>query len=263
MVLIGASDDVSSDYVKNLYASMVESAPRYGVMSLVNAEITKLSLNCYVTMKISFANELTALCGKIPGANVDDVTGAIGADSRVGPKYLRGGLGFGGPCFPRDNIAFQECAKEFGYDAKLGPQVVAINRQVVASLAKIVTDKIPRGFRIAILGLSYKPDTHIVEESQSIMLAQALVDKGYKVAVHDPAALECARKILGDAVSYHGNAGDAVKNSSCVVLMTPWKEYEGLDLQNKLESPAVIIDVWRTFAKNPPANAVYIAMGKG
>ena len=114
MLLIGASDERSAQLCRELYSSVVENDPYYAVMNLTNAEITKLSLNCYVTMKISFANELALICERIPGADVDVVTTAVGADTRVGRRYLKGGLGFGGPCFPRDNLAFQRCAEDAG-----------------------------------------------------------------------------------------------------------------------------------------------------
>lgn len=245
MVLIGASDDKSSTMVKDLYASMAKSNPQYSIMSLTNAEITKLSLNCYVTMKISFANELGALCEKIPGADVDAVTSAIGADSRVGKKYLKSGLGFGGPCFPRDNIAFQACAQEFAYEAKLGPQVVAINKDVPKRIYNKVSSTAKPGTKVAVLGLSYKAGTHIVEESQAIMLVKKLLEKGYDVMLHDPQALETVKELLGEAVSCCSNVEDAINKSDLVVFMTSWPEYENLD--HSLLRGKSIIDAWRIF----------------
>src|SRR6185369_10728804 len=147
--------------------------------------ITKISLNCYVTMKISYANGLAAICEQVPGADVDVITAAIGADSRVGNKCLKGGLGFGGPCFPRDNIAFQAFAEEFGAEALLGKADVAVNNSIPERLFYKISAQCKPPAKVALLGLSYKADTHIIEESHSIMLAKALISAGYKVALHD------------------------------------------------------------------------------
>ena len=241
MVLIGASDDKSSQMIKELYDLMVKTKPRYSIMSLTSAEVTKLSLNCYVTMKISFANELGALCEKIEGANVDDVTNAIGADTRVGSKYLKSGLGFGGPCFPRDNLAFVECAKEFGYDAKLGPQVVAVNQEVPDRILRKIQENVDKSEVVSVLGLSYKPGTHIIEESQSIMLVRKLIAEGYKVKVHDPQALEAAKIELQEKVEYCEDLLECLKDVGCVVLMTNWPEYTGLEIAKDV----FVIDSWR------------------
>jgi UDPglucose 6-dehydrogenase len=109
-------------------------------------------------------------------------------------------LGFGGPCFPRDNLAFQAFARDTGMGVKLGPQVVSINKSVVDRLLSVINQNSNGSKKLAILGLSYKPGTHIVEESQSIMLAQKLVEEGYEVSVHDPKAIDTAKDILGESV---------------------------------------------------------------
>jgi UDPglucose 6-dehydrogenase len=266
MVLIGASDSRSGGAIKDLYASMVDSAPRFAVMSLLNAEITKLSLNCYVTMKISFVNELGALCEHIPGATVDDITAALGADSRIGPKYMKSGLGFGGPCFPRDNIAFQACAKEHGYEACLGPQVVNVNGQVVDRLFRMITVAAAPGAKVALLGLSYKPHTHIIEESQSILLARRLQKAGYAVCLHDPKAIQEARATLGGSVEYETDPYRAAAGASVVALMTSWPDYEKLDIKEitgAAAPEALIVDSWRTYIGRREEFPRYTALGVG
>ncbi|NLH42185.1 MAG: UDP-glucose/GDP-mannose dehydrogenase family protein [Planctomycetes bacterium] len=248
LLLIGASDDRSAQTARDLYGSVIESDPSYAVMNLTNAEITKLSLNCYVTMKISFANELAAICEKIPGADVDVVTTAIGADTRVGRKYLKGGLGFGGPCFPRDNLAFQRCAEDAGTWAHLSPRVVEVNREIVDRLAAMVEEHTLPGSTVALLGLSYKPGTHVVEESQPVMLAQRLLDAGYAVRMHDPKALAGASAALRGRGVYCDCPYDAVADASVVVILTPWPQYSQLDI-GRLEDRAgplpLLIDCWR------------------
>jgi UDPglucose 6-dehydrogenase len=266
MVLIGASDQKSAEIIEKLYSSTCDSNPHIAKMSLINAEITKLSLNCFVTMKISFANELASICEKIPGADVDAITNAIGRDSRIGSKYLKGGLGFGGPCFPRDNLAFQAFAKDSGIEAKLAPQVTAINNEVVDRLFSAICKRTKKCGKVSILGLSYKPDTPIVEESQSIMLAQKLVDAGYTVSVHDPIALESAEESLGDSVIYQEDVYSCIKDADAVVLMTNWPQYQQLDWQNIesiIREDAVLFDCWRQL-KNPKFTKLnYTGLGLG
>jgi UDPglucose 6-dehydrogenase len=250
MLLIGASDERSVRVAEELYAPVVESNPHYAITNLTNAEITKLSLNCYVTMKISFANELAAVCERVPGADVDVVTSAIGADSRVGRKYLKGGLGFGGPCFPRDNLAFQRCAEDAGVQVHLSPHVVTVNAEVVRRLSAAVSEHAPSGSTVALLGLAYKPGTHVVEESQPVTLAERLLDAGYVVRMHDPKAAEGASATLQGRGVFCNDPYDAASGAAVVVLLTNWPEYERLDIE-RLEKKAgpspLLIDCWRAY----------------
>ncbi len=266
MVLIGASDERSAGIVRGLYESTCLSGPHIACMSLVNAEIAKLSLNCYVTMKISFANELASICERTAGADIDVITGAIGRDSRVGLKYLKGGLGFGGPCFPRDNIAFQAFALEAGVESRLSPRVVAVNGEVVKRVFGAIEERTGGGGRVAVLGLSYKPGTHIVEESQSTVLAQRLAEAGYAVAVHDPKAIDAAREVLGEVVEYAADAYSAAAGAEAVVLMTDWEEYRRLDwgrIERSMCGGGVVVDSWRALRDVCFERAEYAAVGLG
>lgn len=266
MLLIGASDERSARAVSELYSATVENRPHYALMELTNAEITKLTLNCYVTMKISFANELAAVCENIPGADVDVVTSAVGSDSRVGRRYLKGGLGFGGPCFPRDNLAFQRCAEDADIQVHLSPRVVNVNGEVVNRLFTMVSEHAPSGSIVALLGLSYKPGTHIVEESQSVMLAAELLDAGYVVRMHDPKALRIASEMLQGRGTYCDDPYDAVSGASVVVMLTNWPEYDRLVI-DKLEQRAgpspLLVDCWRIYRNAPFKKFAYRALGTG
>ena len=266
MVLIGASDEKSAGIVKELYVSSCENKPHISTMSLLNAEITKLSLNCFVTTKISFANELANICERIPGADVDEITEAIGTDSRIGSKYLQAGLGFGGTCFPRDNLAFQAFTKELGYEPKLSKATVAINDAMVDRLFEIIEAKVIEQKHIALLGLSYKPNTHITEESQSIMLAQKLIDAGYAVTVYDQAALDNAKDVLGDKVRYCNDPYECVDGSDAIVLLTKWPEFRDLDwnkIEKNVKEGAVLIDSWRQLKDREFTGFNYIGLGVG
>ena len=266
MVLIGVSDERSAEMVERLYLSSCENEPHIAKMSLLNGEISKLSLNCFVTTKISFANELSNICERIPGADVDAITEAIGFDSRVGGKYLRAGMGFGGTCFPRDNAAFQTFATNAGCEAKISRATVAVNDMVVERLYGLIKAYAPDAANVALLGLSYKQGTHIIEESQSIMLANRLIDAGYSVNVHDPAALEDAAEALGPAVEYWSDPYECVRGADAIVLLTRWPAFKELDWE-RIESGAkdgcLLLDSWRELASRKFTKFNYIGLGLG
>ncbi|MFH1027937.1 MAG: nucleotide sugar dehydrogenase [Pseudomonadota bacterium] len=266
MVLIGASDARSGSLVRELYASTCRTKPAMAVMSLVNAEITKISLNCYVTMKISYANGLAAICEQVPGADVDVITAAIGADSRVGSKCLKGGLGFGGPCFPRDNLAFQAFAEEFGSEALLGKAVVAVNNSIPERLFRKISQQCAPPAKVALLGLSYKADTHIIEESHSIVLAKNLIADGYQVALHDPTAIDAARDLLGSNVVCFNDIYECLTGASAIILLTDWPHYRDLDwkhIATLASSGALVLDSWRIAKSAAMLSFTYIPVGVG
>lgn len=263
LVLIGASDQRSARIVKSLYESMVENEPRYALMSLINAEITKLSLNCFVTMKISFANELAAICERVPGADVDAVTDALGADERIGGKCLKAGLGFGGPCFPRDNLAFQRFATQAGREARLGPQVVAVNDEVVERLLRAVSKQVNKGGTVALFGLSYKPGTHITEESHAATLAGRLLAEGYVVRAHDPLARD--EELIGAGAVFCEDAYDCARGADAALFLTDWPEYRELDLdrlEDLLAQGSLVLGAWRNFNGRESGKVRYAALGR-
>lgn len=266
LVLIGASDPRSGAAIRELYASMVDSDPAYGVMSLTNGEITKLSLNCYVTMKISFANELTRICQVTPGADVDVVTRAIGNDTRIGSKCLTGGMGFGGPCFPRDNVAMQRYAATNDLTLRLSPAVTAVNREVVDRLFAMIADRVPAPGPVALFGLSYKPGTHIVEESQGLMLAGVLREHGYAVRLHDPLAVTLSRQEMQGLGQVFDDPLLAAQDARAVVLLTNWPDYAALDwerLERQAGADPVLIDTWRICKDRTFGRFTYLGLGLG
>lgn len=266
MVLIGASDVYSGNTVRDLYGSMVQSSPQYAVMNLINAEIAKLSLNCFVTMKISFANELAALCASTPGADVDTVTTALGSDSRIGPKYLKGGLGFGGPCFPRDNRAMQHYAETKDLTLRLSPAVTRVNGDVIDRLFATITGLVAQPGPVALLGLAYKPGTHIVEESPAVILAHRLAEAGYALRLHDPLAVKFPTQELAELGQLCESPYQAAQGARFVVLMTHWPEYAALDW-TRLEQAAGpepwLMDCWRIARGAFFHRFSYLALGLG
>jgi UDPglucose 6-dehydrogenase len=247
MILIGESDVRSGDLLESLYRRACESNPGIQRMSYVNAELTKLSVNTFVTTKISYANMLAQVCETLPGADVDVVTAAIGCDSRIGRKYLKGALGYGGPCFPRDNVAFSALARTNGVPALLAEATDQMNRRQVPRLADSILSRLPEGGAVGILGLAYKPDTEVTEESQGLQLAQRLLAAGVRVVVYDPAAMENARTQLTGAVSFATSTADCARQADVLAIVTPWAEFARLspgDLKTGAGRPFVL-DCWR------------------
>jgi UDPglucose 6-dehydrogenase len=248
MVLIGESDTRAGDVLEALYASVCENDPPFRRMSLVNAELTKIAVNTYVTMKISYANTLADLCERLPGADVESVTDALGLDTRIGAKYLRGAIAYGGPCFPRDNKAFAVVARELGTEAPLAEATDAINEAQSQRLARVVLAHLGANDSVGVLGLSYKPDTGVVEESPGIALAALLAESGVReINVFDPVANDAAALVLGDSARTCASAGEVVERSDVIVITTPWREFAHLPVERVAggDRKPVVIDCWR------------------
>lgn len=246
LVLIGESDEGAGDLLSTIYGQILErdDAP-IARMSYANAELAKLSLNSFVTVKITFANLLARLCERLPGGDADIVAGAIGLDSRIGPKYLKSGLGFGGPCFPRDNKAILALARRLGSSFPLAESTDAVNAEISLRVSDLLEPHLESGSTIALLGLSYKPSTPVVEESHAILLAEDFLRRGYRVVVYDPQAMNSARSRLGETVDYARSVEECVSEADAVVIGTAWPQFRditGID-QVRMRSP-VIMDCW-------------------
>lgn len=264
-VLIGQIDERAGDGLESIARRAAVSEPRVARMSFVNAELAKISVNSYITTKITFANMLANICQNLPGADVDAVTSAIGLDSRIGAKYLRGAIGYGGPCFPRDNVAMATLARQLDAQAELAESVDRANRRGVDRLAALVRSQTMPGMTVGVLGLAYKPNTDVVEQSQGVQLAQSLVASGINVIVHDPAAKDTARRVLKDTVQYAMDLPDALQAADVLVVATPWDEYKAIDATSLSSAPRrVVIDCWRCIdASKLGARADYVAIGIG
>ena len=186
LLLIGQCDEASGAQLETIMRRSVTNSPTICRMAPVNAEIAKLSLNCFVTMKISFANMLAELCEKCVEGDATEVTRALGADTRIGPKYLKPGLAFGGPCFPRDNTALLAFGASVDVHCELPAATVKTNDRQVERTLKLFTQELEPGSTIGILGLSYKSGTPVVEKSHALLLAEELICLGYRVVAFDP-----------------------------------------------------------------------------
>jgi UDPglucose 6-dehydrogenase len=265
MILIGESDARAGDLLENLYRTVCPNHPPVARMNFVNAELTKISVNTFVTTKISYANMLAEICEHVPGADAEVVSAAIGLDTRIGRKYLKGAFGYGGPCFPRDNKAFAKFAELHDVDATLARATDQVNQRQVTRLAGRVLEVAAEGDTVAILGLSYKPDTEVVEESQGVMLAQMLAQAGVKVVAYDPVAMENARRVLNAAVQFAPSMAACAGEAAVVVIATAWDEFKTLDPKIlAADRRPVIFDWWHLLQPSdfePVAD--YIACGQG
>lgn len=265
-VLIGESDERSGQVLEGIYRQVCENNPPVVRMNFINAELTKLAVNTFVTTKISFANMLARICEKLPGADVDVVTKALGLDSRIGTKYLKGAVSYGGPCFPRDNLALIATAQKVGAPADIAEATDRFNRWQVKWLADFVQEHLPEGGAVGILGLAYKPGTDVVEESVGLLLARELREQRVRVIAYDPAGVENARRMLGDGVIFVNSPQACIDLSDIVVVATPWKEFRSLlkETWERHSPPRVVIDCWRVLRGLEGCDGViYVPLGKG
>jgi UDPglucose 6-dehydrogenase len=263
-VLIGESDDRAGAMLADFYGRVCNNHPPVARMNIVNAELTKVSVNSFMTMKISFANMIANLCEELPGGNVDVVTGALSLFGGVGQKALRGGLGYGGPCLPRDNVALSYLSRSLGHEVSLPAAVDTFNRSLVPRLADAVVRHTRQGGAVTVLGLSYKPHTWVVEESQGLQLAAKLLASGLHVTVFDPKALQAARRSLPAQTRFANSLEEAIRDADTIVVTTPDPAFAQLpqQLQSAQKKP-VVIDVWRFLQETTPSGATYVRAGVG
>jgi UDPglucose 6-dehydrogenase len=248
MLLIGESDSKAGDLLEAIYRRVCENEPPAARMSFVDAEIAKLAVNSFITTKISFANLLARISERSVGANVDVITYALGLDSRIGAKYLKGALSYGGPCFPRDNLAMSELARQLGVPQDLPQAVDRFNRAQIIWLADLVAGRTTG--RVGILGLTYKPGTDVVQDAAGFLLGSELARRGYSVSAYDPGIASSPPADLPDGVRLEATAQDCVIGSDLVVLATPWPDFEAIALADwaRPAAPRVVIDCWRVLS---------------
>ncbi len=267
-ILVGSNHRQALEALRAVYRSIHGGTmPPIAELTPANAELTKLAVNTFVTTRISYANMLAHICERIPGGDVDTVTHAMGLDSRVGPKYLRGGMPFGGPCFPRDNTALEALAAAVGVDA---PLVTATNRMNGISLdhlVGLVRDAAAPDGRIAVLGLSYKLGTPVVEAAPGVGIANRLAEEGFSVIAHDPEGLENAAAQLDPRVDLSDDIRSALEAAATLVIATPWESIVDAVTQHLSRPghpPQVVVDGWRVLRRlnvGVPAPHRYVAPG--
>ena len=262
MVLIGECSVKYGDRLEAVYRASTESRPAVHRMAFVNAEICKIAVNTFVTTKISYANMLADVCDHLEGADVDVLTAALGADTRIGRKYLKGGVAYGGPCFPRDNKAFAAMARMLGVPCGIADATDQINDYQVQRLLGAVAAVASAGARVAVLGLSYKPDTGVFEKSQGLALVRALVADGYRVVVADPLAAAGAATALGADVEIAPDFEAATASADVAVVTTPWPSIRHIPASafSRPAGPIPVIDPWGHLKDTPLAGSARLIL---
>ena len=214
------------------------------VTSAKSAELIKHASNAFLAMKISFINAVASICESV-GADVQQVRQGIGSDSRIGPRFLNPGIGYGGSCFPKDLAAFRAVARECGYDFRLLDEVIRINEEQRHLFLRKVRSALwtLKGKRLGVLGLAFKGGTDDIRESPAILLIQTLLQEGCSVTAYDPAATERAREVLGSKAQFASSPYEAAADADALLILTEWDEFAALDLDRlygKLKYPIVV-----------------------
>ena len=260
-IVVGADVERCAAVLKEIYAPLVDGSyyqrpdsiprpdraqipPPLIITSAKSAELIKHASNAFLAMKISFINAVASICEGV-GANVQQVCQGIGTDTRIGPRFLNPGIGYGGSCFPKDLTAFRAVARECGYDFRLLDEVIRINEEQRQRFIRKVRSALwtLRGKKLGVLGLAFKGGTDDIRESPALRIVQSLLQQGSKIVAYDPAATDRAREAFGDQIMYAGSAYEAAHGADALLILTEWEEFANLDLnrlREELKYPIVI-----------------------
>jgi UDPglucose 6-dehydrogenase len=242
-IVIGAGDQRAVDLLKELYNPLYLIETPFVITSVAAAEMIKYASNAFLATKISFINEIAQLCEKV-GADVHDVARGMGLDHRIGRLFLHPGPGYGGSCFPKDTQAILKVAEEHGVPLQVIRSAAEVNAsQIPRMVEKIRSLAGPlRGRKLAVLGLSFKPNTDDIRESPAIRIIQALQKEGARIRAFDPVAMPEARRVL-EGVEYGSDAYDACSGCDALILATEWNQFRSLDLarlKTVLKAPVMV-----------------------
>src|SRR5579863_7380288 len=260
-IVVGADSERCASVLRAIYAPLTDGSyyrrsdaiprpdqaqipPPLIITSTKSAELIKHACNAFLAMKISFINAVASVCESV-GADVQQVCQGVGTDSRIGPRFLNPGIGYGGSCFPKDLMAFRAVARECSYEFRLLDEVIRINEDQRHRFLRKVRNALwtLRGKRLGVLGLAFKGGTDDIRESPAILLVQTLLQEGCKIAAYDPAAHERAREVLNSSIEYASDAYEAARNADALLILTEWEEFRALDLDRlyqELKYPIVI-----------------------
>ncbi|AOL35916.1 UDP-glucose dehydrogenase family protein [Geobacillus thermoleovorans] len=212
---------------------------------IYSAEMIKYASNAFLATRISFINEIANICEKV-GANVEDVAYGMGLDTRIGPQFLRAGIGYGGSCFPKDTKALVQIAGDVDHQFELLEAVIKVNNKQQLKLVEKARSRFGslRGKRVALLGLAFKPNTDDMRQAASIVIARELLQDGASVAAYDPVATENAKRIIGDEVVYASSVEEALTDADLAMIVTEWEEIKQLplDLYAKYMKTPIVFD---------------------
>lgn len=243
-VVIGTGSEAAKEILRRLYRPLSLRETPLLFADLETAELIKYAANAFLALKISYINQISDLCEKV-GADVHDVARGIGLDGRIGPKFLHPGPGYGGSCFPKDTNALMLTAREAGAPLSLVEATVSYNEARKLAMAERILALLgnrPAGKRVAVLGLTFKPNTDDMREAPSLTILPRLRAAGVEVAAHDPAGMAEAKKVLPD-IRYCDDAYETLAGADALVLLTEWNAYRGMDIQRMrdlMRAPLVI-----------------------
>ena len=285
-IVLGCDSERGSELLKQVYKPLLDGSyaasknaipapdnapiPARAIQtSSASAELIKQASNAFLAMKISFINAVANIC-EAAEADIEEVVEGIGSDQRIGSKFLKPGIGYGGSCFPKDLLAFRSTAKEHGHDFRLLDEVIRINEDQRRTFIRKVRQALwtLKGKRLAVLGLAFKGGTDDIRESPAIAIVRALLREGCEIVAYDPAAAERARAELpGSArIRFAETAYDAAANADALLVLTEWEEFAELDverLREQLKHP-IVIDGRNLFSREQMMKAgfSYLSVGR-
>ncbi|QIG54259.1 UDP-glucose/GDP-mannose dehydrogenase family protein [Altererythrobacter sp. BO-6] len=232
-IVIGAEDDFGREVMSEVYRPLFLNESPILFVNRRSSELIKYAANAFLATKITFINEMADLCEKV-GADVQDVSRGIGMDGRIGAKFLHAGPGYGGSCFPKDTLALLKTAEDYDSPTRIVEAVVKVNESRKRAMGRKVIDAlggamVARGRKVALLGLTFKPNTDDMRDSPSIAIAQALADAGVQMAAYDPEGMEQARPLM-PKVEMCESPYAAIEGADAVVIVTEWDAFRALDL---------------------------------
>jgi UDPglucose 6-dehydrogenase len=266
-IVIGAEDERARKVMTDVYRPLYLNQAPMLFTDRRTAELIKYAANAFLATKITFINEIADLCERA-GADVQDVARGIGLDNRIGPKFLNAGPGFGGSCFPKDTMALMKTGHDFGVPSRIVETVIAVNDQRKRAMARKVIDVLGgnvRGRTIAVLGLTFKPNTDDMRDAPSIAVITALQDAGARVRAYDPAGIKQAKTLL-DNVEYSSDPYACADAADALVILTEWDEFRALDVDRiraKLKRP-ILVDLRNIYRPEEMAQQdfTYVSVGR-
>lgn len=267
-VVVGAEDDHGRQVMRELYRPLYLNETPILFTSRRTAELIKYAANAFLATKVTFINEMADLC-EATGADVQDVARGLGLDRRIGPKFLHPGPGFGGSCFPKDTLALLQTARDLDVPSRIVEAVIEINsrrkRAMVERIEKACGGTLD-GKAIAVLGLTFKPETDDMREAPSLDIVAGLSERGAKVRVHDPKGMEEAKKLLPASIVYCEGPYEAAENADALTILTEWNAYRALDLDQLKAALAepLVIDLRNIYRPEEMARAgfTYVSIGR-
>ena len=268
-IVIGAENDFGRDVMSEVYRPLFLNESPILFVNRRSSELTKYAANAFLATKITFINEMADLCEKV-GANVQDVSRGIGLDNRIGKKFLHAGPGYGGSCFPKDTLALLKTAEDYDSPTRIVEAVVTVNETRKRAMGRKVLDAIgggdaARGKRVALLGLTFKPNTDDMRDSPAIAVAQTLTDAGVAVYAYDPEGMALAKPLMPQ-VNMCTDAYEAIEGVDAIAIVTEWDAFRALDLDRvkRLTKKPVLIDLRNIYSPEDMAERgfAYISVGR-